>query len=457
MNVVTPHHSATVHHGKKHPVFAWIHGGSLLYGSSNYGAYDTVNLVSHSVAIGLPIVVVSFNYRLGLGGFLASSKIAKELKQDGFSGNGNFGFTDQAVALDWVQKYIGQFGGDLNNVTVVGQSAGAVSIGHHLAANHPMKFHRAVCMSGLGSTLRTLSMEEHEALFNATCRYFSIDAQASDALDLLRKVDQQVLANADHIIQGVPSGTGNPCQDGWFYAHDPQEVTEAPHWLRSFMIGDVHNEGVIFVLNLWNNTYDTVRSTLLEHIQDEKFLDSVFNEYGVTSELPKSEFIEKVCNMGADAVFKIQNFETALVNKRLREEGHALFKYHFDQRSRLDNILNGKAYHGFDVIYLFGNLDSKLNKEERQMAHDFASAWINFTYGQAPWQRDDRISYWKLWGPNCQQKVVTKEADEFAHCFSRFERLLALGTGGLWQKYVAALDYLVMKRGNLGKFESKAV
>lgn len=202
MNIVIPQHPATT----KFPVLASVHGGSLQYGSANYGIYDAVNLVSHSVTIGLPIIAVNFNYRLGLGGFLASSRIAEELKDDGLAGNGNFGFTDQNVAMDWVQKYIAQLGGDPENVTAAGQSAGGVSIGHHLAAKHPMKFHRAICMSGLGSTLPALSLEDHELIFKSTCRYFGIDADAPDVLDQLRKVDEQALANADHIIQGFHLG-----------------------------------------------------------------------------------------------------------------------------------------------------------------------------------------------------------------------------------------------------------
>ena len=58
-----------------------------------------------------------------------------------------------------------------------------------------MKFHRAVCMSGLGTTLRAISLEDHENLFQSTCRYFSIDSHAPDALDRLRQLDQQVLAD----------------------------------------------------------------------------------------------------------------------------------------------------------------------------------------------------------------------------------------------------------------------
>lgn len=428
---------------------AYVHGGSLLFGSSSYGIYDAVNLVSHSVAIGLPIVFVSFNYRLGLGGFLASSKLAEELKRDGFEGNGNFGFTDQKLAMDWVQMYIVQFGGDAENITAAGQSAGGVSIGHHLAAKNPMVFHRAACMSGLGSTLRALSLEEHEVLFDATCRYFSINPRAADVLDQLRKIPEQALANADHVIQGVPSGTGNPCLDGWFYAHDPQTMTDAPSWLKSFLLGDVHDEGMIFLVNVAKDTYDSVQSTMQEHVRDENFLKTVLGEYGITASLPRYRLVEKVCELGADACFKIQNYETALLNKRLQAE-NAVFKYHFDQRSRLDNALKGKAYHGFEIVYLFGNFDHELNEAERAMARDLASAWIKFTYGDEPWKSG--LGIWKVWGPDCQQRVETEEEDESVRHYARFKEVLALGAGGIWRKYLTAVDYLLMKRANVGKF-----
>jgi hypothetical protein len=65
-----------------------------------------------------------------------------------------------------------------------------------------------------------------------SCRFFSIDGQRPDAMDQLRKISEQTLANADPIIQGVPSGTGYPCFDGWFYTRDPQDVIQTPPWLN---------------------------------------------------------------------------------------------------------------------------------------------------------------------------------------------------------------------------------
>lgn len=110
MNIVVPTASQTGI--KKLPVMAYIHGGSLLYGGANLPIFDAVNLVSQSLDMGMPMVCVNFNYRIGLGGFLASQSIKRELEQVGFAGCGNFGFTDQQVAFQWIQKYIHHLGGD---------------------------------------------------------------------------------------------------------------------------------------------------------------------------------------------------------------------------------------------------------------------------------------------------------------------------------------------------------
>ena len=103
----------------------WFHGGDLRAGSSGDPLYD-----GSSIAYNEGVIVASFNYRLGLGGFLASRQIAADLRKDGFDGNGNFGLTDQRVAAEWVQTYIEQFGGDRDNVCATGHSAGAISIGY---------------------------------------------------------------------------------------------------------------------------------------------------------------------------------------------------------------------------------------------------------------------------------------------------------------------------------------
>jgi para-nitrobenzyl esterase len=125
---------------EKHPVLVWIYGGGLNSGSANCDIYDGEEMAKKGV------IFVSINYRVGVMGFMAHPELSKE---SGYSSSGNYGFLDQIAALKWVQKNIAAFGGDPNNVTIAGQSAGAFSVNAMIAS--PLAkglFHKAIPQSG---------------------------------------------------------------------------------------------------------------------------------------------------------------------------------------------------------------------------------------------------------------------------------------------------------------------
>jgi carboxylesterase type B len=435
---------------EKFPVMVYVHGGSLLYGGANLPVFDGVNLVSHSIKVGMPIVYVNFNYRVGLGGFLASAAIKEELQQDGHLGCGNFGLTDQQVAFEWVQRYIEELGGSPRRVTAVGESAGGISISNQMATAHPPSFHSAVCMSGLSTSIPAWSMEQHEKLFQTVCRHFKLEPSQPDILNCLRRIPQQELANATSAIQGVLSGTGNPCLDGWFYEKDPREVHGPPQWVETLMLGDTYHEGIIFHVNLLDDNFATIRETLQQHIQNEAETDTILAQYEITPDLPQEILLARVEHMCGDAVFKIPNYATANASTHLKNQ-NKLFTYHFDQRSSLKNSLEGTAYHAHELLYLFGNLDNKLSAAERAMARDFAEAWIKFSHGYPPWSA--REGHWKVWGPDSVQTEKAEEEDEEARSYTRIRRMLALGNGKTWKRWINGVDALVNKRMNMGKLQ----
>ncbi|MDN3273639.1 carboxylesterase family protein [Frankia sp. RB7] len=122
---------------EKRPVMVWIHGGGFQFGSSANPATDGSLLAAKGV------VVVSFNYRLGIFGFLAHPDLDAEAP------SGNYGLQDQLAALRWVQSNIAAFGGDPDNVTLFGESAGAMAVGILMAS--PLArglFHKAIGESG---------------------------------------------------------------------------------------------------------------------------------------------------------------------------------------------------------------------------------------------------------------------------------------------------------------------
>src|SRR5215471_9742401 len=153
----------TARAGDKRPVMVWIPGGGFVGGSSAGKIYDGTELAKKGV------VLVSINYRVWKFGFLAMPELSKESEHHV---SGNYGLLDQIAALQWVKQNIAAFGGDPDNVTIFGQSAGSSSATFLMAS--PLAkglYHRAIGESGgafaapvagspLGRTLQTLADAE---------------------------------------------------------------------------------------------------------------------------------------------------------------------------------------------------------------------------------------------------------------------------------------------------------
>ncbi|KAJ2951268.1 hypothetical protein O0L34_g5669 [Tuta absoluta] len=130
------------------PVMVWIHGGGFVFGSGNDAIYGPEFLVRQGV------ILVTFNYRLGVLGFLSL---------DTADVPGNAGLKDQVAALRWIKKNIRNFGGDPENITIFGESAGAVSVSLHLLS--PMSkglFNRAIVQSGSSLAFWAQAFEPRE-------------------------------------------------------------------------------------------------------------------------------------------------------------------------------------------------------------------------------------------------------------------------------------------------------
>ncbi|KAH6929825.1 hypothetical protein HPB50_005976 [Hyalomma asiaticum] len=120
---------------RKVPVYVFVHGGGFQWGDSALLIYDAANFVALT-----DLIVVTFNYRVGINGFLSLE--IPEIP-------GNMGLWDQNMVLKWVQRNIASFGGDPNEVTLGGQSAGSTSVGLHAMSPHSKGlFKRAIMQSG---------------------------------------------------------------------------------------------------------------------------------------------------------------------------------------------------------------------------------------------------------------------------------------------------------------------
>ena len=205
LNVFTP---AKTNEGRPHlfPVMFWVHGGGLVVGESD--GYDPSNLVAEGV------IVVTINYRLGELGFHAHSVLAAESSA---GASGNYGLLDQQAALRWVRRNIRAFGGDPDNVTIFGESAGGLSVHSQLASPRAAGlFHKAIVESGAYSLVQP-SLSAAEAAGAA----FAASAGCADPSTAAACLRSLPVAT---ILAHQPSGTMVPNLDGFVL---PQTVRAA--------------------------------------------------------------------------------------------------------------------------------------------------------------------------------------------------------------------------------------
>ena len=195
----------------KLPVMVWIFGGGFAAGSSSEPRQDAGNLSKKGV------LVVSLNYRLGVFGFLAHPELTAE---SGRGASGNYGLLDQLAALRWVRSNIATFGGDPDNVTIFGESAGSASVSGLVAS--PLArglFQRAIGESGAffyrNRPLKPLAQAEASGVG------FAASAFGGAALAALRARPAQEILDA---ALKMPRGTFSPDVDGYFLPSDCRTI-----------------------------------------------------------------------------------------------------------------------------------------------------------------------------------------------------------------------------------------
>jgi para-nitrobenzyl esterase len=223
----------------KLPVFVWIYGGGFVNGGSSPAVYDGSAFAKDG------IVFVSFNYRLARFGFFAHPALSAEQPAGPL---GNYGLMDQIAALKWVQRNIAALGGDPQNVTICGESAGGISV-HYLMTSPAASglFQKAIVQSGAGRPggglgMRRLSGGEGsaETLGVAFAAKEGIQGHGPDALRKLRALPAEELAkNMNMMSMGSdPTYVGGPLLDGQIVTADPAQLYAAGRGARvPLMVG----------------------------------------------------------------------------------------------------------------------------------------------------------------------------------------------------------------------------
>lgn len=220
----------------KLPVFLFIHGGGLVLGANSWPQFDYARFVRLSVEKNFPIVAVSMNYRLGAFGFLTSN----ELRRAGY--NANNGLRDQKVAMRWVQKHIADFGGDPDNVTLAGMSAGGACVTYHLDSDEQL-FKRAIVMSGTCLLIQPLPYELHEQNYQQAIAALGLTNASSEERirALLETPGDDLVAKIPPTVLAVPAIDGTMVTSPVTYAQVADKNSDFPRgkkWCEDLMIGD---------------------------------------------------------------------------------------------------------------------------------------------------------------------------------------------------------------------------
>jgi para-nitrobenzyl esterase len=228
----------------RRPVMVWIHGGGFVNGSASIPWYDGTSLATRG-----DVVVVTINYRLGALGFLWLGDLDPAFRASGVNG-----LLDQVAALEWVRDNIAAFGGDPDDVTIFGESAGAMSVSTLLAMPAARGlFHRAIAQSGAAhNTFTTTTASAITAQVMELLGIDSVDgllaAPAGDIVDAATKVEARMFED--------PSGLGGPAGIALAMAFQPvvdgEHLPEQP--LRAIAAGRGADVPLLTGTNLdeWN-------------------------------------------------------------------------------------------------------------------------------------------------------------------------------------------------------------
>ncbi|MBI3929023.1 MAG: carboxylesterase family protein [Armatimonadetes bacterium] len=351
--------------GDRRPVAVWIHGGGFSIGSGAQSVYDGRHFARNGV------VVVSINYRLGPFGFLAHPALSAESPR-GISGN--YGLLDQVAALQWVQRNIAAFGGDPRNVTIMGESAGAVSVGCLLTS--PLSrglFHRAILQSGVPAFETTLEQAE------ATGSEIAGQLGSDDPAELRARSAEALLAAADPRVGLFGRGRRLwPVVDGYVLPRPPMEVfASGQHHDVPIMVGTNADEGTLFLRQLPIRRPVGYRMLVSRMFGDQA--DRVLEMFPARS---ADEVRPALGHLITVAVFVAP---TRRLARALEAQRSPVFVYHLSRVSPGGQRSGMGATHGVDVLYVFRTLPPGWTDEvDSRVSETMHAAWVRFANAGDP-------------------------------------------------------------------------
>jgi para-nitrobenzyl esterase len=357
LNVYTP---ADAKDSSKLPVMFWIHGGGYSGGASSEPRHNGDFLPLKGV------VLVTINYRLGVFGFLATADLAKE----GGGSAGNYGLMDMVSALQWVKGNIKKFGGDPDNVTIFGESAGSFAVSTLMvAAPAQGLFHKVIGESGaaFSDVLPTDTLETREKKDGD----WVATTGAATLADLRAIPTDKIL----DLVKAMGTGGFPPAIDGKFLT---EQVA------ATYAAGKQAHVPLLAGWNRDEGSFMAMRGMTVD--QWKGFANGLFKERapefltfypGDTDE----QALRSAIDYGSDAFIAFSTWKWLEADRKTSDA--SIYRYHLELASPPSKFHPGLyAFHSDDIEYVFGTLDTRpgavWRPEDRKLSDEMMSYWTNF-------------------------------------------------------------------------------
>jgi para-nitrobenzyl esterase len=362
---------------KRRPVMVWIHGGAFSIGSGSSPMYEGSVLAQRN-----DVVVVTVNYRLNLLGFLN----LKEATGGKIPATGNEGLLDQVAALKWVQEHIAAFGGDPDNVTIMGESAGSMSIACLLTMPAAKGlYHKAILESGVGTT--TVPLEKAAEVGRL---FLEVTGISGDDVDALRALTVEQLLAAEIDLRKRMASPWEPMRiTATSPVMDGEVITQMPtHAIAGgvakdipMIIGSNLEEWKLFLI-FEPDKEKIDRAQIAErlgHVIPSKYADEIVERYyqARSQRGDDTSPLEILSAINTDVMFRIPALQMV---EAQRNHNPAVFNYLFAYRSPVFGGVLG-ACHALEMSFVFATHDDKFcgaGPEADKLSETIQDAWTSF-------------------------------------------------------------------------------
>ncbi|XP_078000488.1 cholinesterase-like [Glandiceps talaboti] len=451
LNVWTPYPRPT-----NAAVMVWIHGGGFVSGVSSLDVYNGATLSAIE-----QVVVVSMNYRLGALGFLA-------LRDQ--RAPGNMGLKDQTVALQWVKDNIDKFGGDPNEVTIFGESAGAASVGLHLYS--PMSknlFKRAILQSGSPLAPWAITSDQEAVMLaeklaeQLQCEITSTNDTLIAVEPLLECFHQKTALEITDAQNYLATGNNavavfSPVVDQNFLKRVPAESVSSGSMKSSpILIGINRDEGTWFMPYYLSEHFSLTYPNTTRAVYDDSISKFFVGESNLAHDVTAFNYInwedpddpnslnKALSDIIGDSIIACPTIDLATV---YNDANNDVFMYSFNHRASNNPWPEWfGVLHGDEIDFAFGrplHSENGFNEEDRLVSKKMMKFWANFAKtGDPNKERTDSVSNeeWPLFDSQNQEYIILKgDGDQAAETGQKLKAKHCAYWRELYPKFASLAD-----------------